>query len=282
MKAKPTSPEARPRHMIASVEQGLAVLEVLAEHGPEMSLATLSKHMHRPKPTVWRLVHTLVRLGYVRQDAETRRFALTPRILALGACFDGMDLKEIAAPFLRELVERSGETVNMAVRDEDNIIYIERLKTSQIININLHVGSRLPLYNTSMGRALIAHMPEEWLRQYLSRIASDPAARPFVQGGGARLLTILREARQRGYAVNNEELSPGLRSVASPIWDGSGREVVAAVNIAVPSARVTLRELNSHHLPELLKTTKAISAALSLRVQRTLKPASHERLASYV
>jgi IclR family pca regulon transcriptional regulator len=271
MKSTPPARSPRPRHLIASLAQGIAILEVLAEHGPEMTLASLAKQVHRPKPTVWRLVHTLVQLGYVRQDAETRRFALAPRILGLGACFDGMDLKELAAPFLRELVTRAGETVNMAIRDEDNIIYIERLKTSQVININLHVGSRLPLYNTSMGRALIAHMPEEWLRDYVARLATDSGARPYVQGGGARLLTILRETRQRGYAINNEELAPGLRSVAAPIWDGTGREVVAAVNIAVPSARITLRELNAHHVPELLKTAQAISAALKLRAQRTLR-----------
>lgn len=259
----------RPRQFVSSLAHGLAVLEALAEHGPEMGLDALARHAEQSKPTTWRLVHTLVSLGYVRQEPTTRRFSLAPRILALGASFEGMDLKELAAPFLRDLSARVGETVNMAVLDGMDLIYIERIKTTQVININLHVGSRLPLYNTSMGRALIAHMPDKWLRQYIARLKADPAARPYSERGGARLLAALRTARQRGYALNDEELAPGLRSVASPIWDSAGR-VVAAINIAVPSARLSVRDLRGRKVPELLKTADAISTAVKLRAPRSL------------
>jgi len=257
------------RQFIASLAHGLAVLEALAAEAPDMELAVLARRVQKPKPTTWRLVHTLVRLGYVRQDARTRRFALTPRILALGASFDGMDLQDVAAPFLRELSVRVGETVNLAVRDGDTLIYISRIKTSQVVNINLHVGSRLPLYNTSLGRALVAHMGDEWVRDYLVRLKAEPAARQYVDRRGARLLAALRATRERGYSVNDEELTAGLRSIASPIWDGS-RRVAAAINISVPSARMTLRTLLGRAVPELLKTANEISAALKLRGQRSL------------
>src|SRR5687768_1119272 len=128
----------RPRQFVASLAHGLAVLEALAEHGPEISLDALARHAKQPKPTTWRLVHTLVSLGYVRQEASNRCFSLAARILALGVSFEGMNLKELAAPFLRDLAARVGETVNMAVLDGMHLIYIERIKTNQVISINLH------------------------------------------------------------------------------------------------------------------------------------------------
>jgi len=256
------------RQFVSSVAHGLTVLEALADHGPDIDLGALARVIKLPKPTTWRLVHTLVSLGYVGQNAVTRRFSLTPRILALGASFEGMDLKELAAPFLRELSDQTGETVNMAVRDGTHLIYIERIKTAQIININLHVGSRLPLYNTSMGRALIAHMPADWLRQYVAGLQSDPAAARYTRRNGSRLLEALTTARQRGYAVNDEELAAGLRSVACPIWDSSDR-VVAAINIAVPSARMSLRDLCTRQVPHLVSTAEAISTAVKRLARRT-------------
>jgi len=249
------------RQFIATLAHGLEVLEVLSGDGSEMTLAALSKRIGRTKPTTWRLVHTLVRLGYVRQDLETRRFAIAARVLALSACFDGMDVKEVAGPFLRQLSARVSETVNMAVGDDDHLIYVERIKTTQIININLHVGSRLPLYNTSMGRALLAYYSTDQLREYVARLNRVPAARKYTQNGNRLLFEVLAETRQRGFALNDEDFAVGLRSVAVPCRNADGR-VVAAINIAVPSARVSLRQLRTVHAPELLKTAQEISTAL--------------------
>ena len=268
------------RRFITSLANGLAVLELFAERGPEMGLAEVSKGVQLSKPTTWRLVHTLVNLGYLRQDPITKRFGLSPRILTLGALFEGMDLKDLAAPFLRDLSSRIGETVNMAVLDGDQIIYIERIKTPQVVNINLHIGSRLPLYNTSMGRTLIVHKSEEWLNAYLGRLAGEPAARKYVDNGGRLLREALSEARLRGYALNDEELALGLRSVASPVWSTKGGEPVAAVNVAVPSVRVSTGELRTTYVSELLATTAQISAALGYRGPRPApdsKPAGHPR-----
>lgn len=251
-----------PRQFVSSLAHGVAVLEALATEGRDIDLGALARAVKQPKPTTWRLVHTLVSLGYVGQHATTRRFSLTPRVLALAASFEGMDLRELATPFLRELSRLTGETVNMAVRDGTHLIYIERIKTTQIVNINLHVGSRLPLYNTSLGRALIAHSSTDWLRQYVADLQGDPAAARYTRRGGMRLFEALTMARQRGYAVNDEELAPGLRSVACPIFDSSER-VVAAINIAVPSARMTLRDLCTRQVPHLLSTSEAISTALN-------------------
>jgi IclR family pca regulon transcriptional regulator len=275
--APPKEQDAPKRRYIASLANGMAVLEALADSGPTTPLVEVSRRVGLSKPTTWRLVHTLVKLGYVRQDPATRAFSLTPHVLALGASFEGMDLKDLAGQFLQRLAVQIGETVNMAVVDGDCLIYIERVKTAQLVNINLHVGSRLPLYNTSMGRVLLAFMPEHEQREYLARLASDPAARKYTQSGCKRLMDVITETRRRGYALNDEELVSGLRSVAAPIWDGSDR-AIAAINIAVPSARVSVRQLRVRHVPALLATATEISAALGQpQARRDLREAVNER-----
>ena len=152
----------------------------------------------------------------------------------------------------------------MAILDGYDLVYVERIKTSQVVNINLHVGSRLPLYNTSLGRALISDMPAEWLRGYIDTLMGVAAAKPYAQNDGENLLEIIRETRERGYALNDQDLALGLRSIASPIRDKS-RKTVAAINVAVPSARVSVVDLHRIHAPELLRASAEISAALGFR-----------------
>jgi IclR family pca regulon transcriptional regulator len=272
-----TARAGKERRFIASLINGMAVLEALADAGPTMSLARLSRHVDRSKPTTWRLVHTLVKLGYVGQDPSTREFTLTPHVLALGARFEGMDLKDLAGQSLRRLSAQVGETVNMAVLDGDRLIYIERIKTSQVVNINLHVGSQLPLYNTSMGRVLLAFMPKQRLSQYLVRLAADPDAKKYTQWGCRRLLKILADTRRLGYALNDEDLASGLRSVAAPVWDSGGR-TSAAINIAVPSARVSVGQLRVSYVPALIAAATEISAALGHpQARRNLRDVVSER-----
>ncbi len=259
------SPRSINRNFIASLSRGLSILEAVADCEEDIPLAALAKRVGLKKTSTWRLTHTLVQLGYLRQNPETRCFRLSPRVLAFGyAYFDGLDLKTLSTPFLSDLSGRLNETVNLAVLDGDQLVYIERIKTSQIININLHVGSRLALYNTSLGRALISEMPEAWLQGYIERLAKVPEALEYARKSGERLLNLLRETRQRGYALSDEEYVVGLRSVSSPIREKKGK-IVAAANIAVPSSRVTISDLRRTFVPELLDTARKISAALGFR-----------------
>jgi IclR family pca regulon transcriptional regulator len=250
------------RNFIASLSHGLSVLEAVADNSADIPLAALAKRVGLKKTSTWRLAHTLVELGYLHQDPHTRNFRPAPRVLALGyAYFDGLDLKQLSLPFLHELSARHNEVVILAVRDEDEVIYIERVRTSQIVTINLHVGSRLPLYNTSLGRALIADMPGDWVAQYVRRLASDPKARKYVKSGGKKLMETLRETRERGFALNDEELVEGLRAIASPVR-GRNAEIVAAICISVPSSRATVSELRRTFAPDLIATAEKISRAL--------------------
>jgi IclR family pca regulon transcriptional regulator len=209
-----------------------------------------------------------VQLGYVYQDPKTRRFRPAPRVLSLGhAYFDGLDLRQFAAPFLQELATWFNETVNLAVQDGDELIYVDRIGTSQIINVSLHVGSRLPLFNTSLGRALICDHPEEWIRGYMSRVAANPEAKEYLRGGKRALPKLLDETRKQRYSVNDEELVKGLRSIASPVQDASGR-IAGAIGIAVPSSRVSVPGLKRDFVPQLLATTEKVSAAMGYRRPR--------------
>ena len=146
-------------NFISSLSHGLSVLEAIADSREDIPLAKLAALVGLKKTSAWRLVRTLVQLGYIRQDPVTKHFRPAPRVLALGYSYlEGLDLKQVASPFLRELSARVEETVNMAVLDGHELIYIDRVGTAQIINVNLHVGSHLPLYNTSLGRTLISEM----------------------------------------------------------------------------------------------------------------------------
>lgn len=241
------------------------MLEGVADSRGDVALAGLTKIVGLNKTSVWRLVHTLIELGYLEQDPDTRRFRPAPRVLALGyGYFQSLDLKELAAPLLRALSMRLNETVNLAVLDRDELVYIDRVKTTQIVSINLHVGSRLPLYNTSLGRALISEMPASWLQQYLSRLAKDSNGRKYIEGGGKKLFDILSETRKCGYSLNDEDLVVGLRSIASPVRDRTGK-IVAAINISVPSMRISVSDLRHTFAPELKATAHKVSAALGFR-----------------
>jgi IclR family pca regulon transcriptional regulator len=260
------SRRSQDRSFINSLSHGLAVLEAVAESESDIPLASLAKRVCLKKTNTWRLAHTLVSLGYLRQDAGTRRFSPSPRVLALGyAYFDRLDLRQLAAPFLQDLSARVREMVNLAILDADDLVFVDRIKSSQIVNVNLHPGSRLTLYNTALGRVLISEMPQVWLRQYISRLDGDPKAVKYIQSKGKKLLKMLSDIRERGYGLSDNERIEGLRSVASPIRDKTSK-VVAAINILVPATRVSALQLRQTYVSELMETATKISAALGFRV----------------
>jgi IclR family pca regulon transcriptional regulator len=250
--------------IVTAVARGISILEAFDGAHPELGITEIAKRAGLSKTTTFRLVQTLVACRYLELSPE-KKCRLGSRLVSLGfTALETMDLRNIASPPLRTLSHRCGETVNMAVQDGDDLVYIERIKTQQIVNINLHIGSRLNLYNTSMGRALLSHRPESWLREYIRRTKTKPEAKPFFGKGGKQLLQLLETVRTKRYAINDEDLVIGLRSIATPVWNAE-REVVAAINIAVPSARVTVRELVTSFAPMLIETAEKISEALGYR-----------------
>jgi IclR family pca regulon transcriptional regulator len=248
---------------VNSLARGLSILESFGAANPIMGIAELARKTSLPKSTVHRLIQTLCALGYVIPDGTSNKYMLGPKVLDLGfTVLSSLDLRDVAAPYLSMLSKSSGETVNLAILDGWQLVYVERLKTQQIVNINLHIGSRLELFNTSLGRVLAAFQGEEWITQYLEYLLHISEAKNYCKNGGKMFRDILADVREKGFAINNEELAPGLRSVAAPVKNRQGK-VVGAINIAVSSGLFSLERLKKELLPPLLETTQAISATLS-------------------
>jgi len=174
-----------------------------------------------------------------------------------------LDIRRVALPYLEEASKEIGENVNLAIMDGMEIVYLERIKTQQILNVNLQVGSRLPVYSTSMGKVMLAFLPQDRLEEVLGKIVFQPLT-PYTITNKEHLRKELKKIRKRGFAVNNEELSLGLRSVAAPVRNFEG-EVIAAVNTGVLSIRVSLKKLETELAKKMIETADKISLALGFK-----------------
>ena len=254
-----------------SLERGLAILSCFSSGRALIGVSELSRELGLTRSTTHRYVATLARLGYLQQDAPTRKYSLGPRVVELGFnAINSMELRHVAAPHLQRLCDETGHTVNMAILDDVDIVYVERFRASRRgqneIDLDLHVGSRLPAYCTSMGKILLAFLPDGDRDDVLSRIAFDRRG-PNTLTSRAALLAELRRVRATGVAVNNEELAYGLRSVAVPVVAASG-EVVAAVNLAAHRTMASLDDLVARIGPLLQRTAAEISSQLGYRSPR--------------
>ncbi|MEW2354115.1 IclR family transcriptional regulator [Spirillospora sp. NPDC029432] len=230
-----SSPPTPPAYS-QSLERGLAVLSAFSETGPVLGIADISRAVGLTRSTTHRYVSTLARLGFVRQDPGTRKYSLGPRVIDLGfAALSSMEMTRVAAEPLQALADETGYAASMAVLDGPDIVYVERRRSRRPgglgVDLNLHVGSRLPAYCTSMGKMLLAHREPAALRRLLDRTTLARRG-PNTITGRERLISALAGVRAAGIAVNDEELAPGLRSIAAPVRDRSGT-VVAAINVAV-------------------------------------------------
>ena len=250
---------AKEQGLSQSLERGLAILSSFDSHRPLLGVSELSRQIGLSRSSTHRYIATLAALGYLQQDVPTRKYRLGPRVLDLGfAAINSMELREISAPHLRELSDETGHTVNLAILEGSDILYLERCRNSRHgqrdIDLNLHVGSRLPAYCTSMGKVLLAFLDPEARDTALAGVQFTQRG-PNTLTARTALLAELERVRATGLAVNNEELAYGLRSIAAPIWSKGG-EVVAAINLAVHRSMVSLEDL-SERLSEPLKRTAA-------------------------
>ena len=251
-----------------SLERGLAILSAFGSDRSTIGVSELSRELGLSRSTTHRYIATLTALGYLQQDAETKRYRLGPRVLDLGfAAINSMDIRDISLPHLQALTDATGFTANMAVLDGSDVVYIERCRTSRSgqreIDLNLHVGSRLPAYCTAMGKALLAFVPAERLEGILDRVELVARGPNTITNRDA-LLAELARVRELDLAVNNEELAYGLRSIAAPIRSRSG-EVVAALNLAVHQTMVSMDDLIDRFGPAVKRTAAAISAEIGPR-----------------
>lgn len=251
--------------MSQSLERGLAVLSAFTPDRPTLGISEIARELGLTRSTAHRYVATLASLLYLEQDASTRKYRLGPRVLDLGfAMLGSLELREIAAPHLRQLTETTGLTSNLAIRDDTDVILIDRVRGRpgryHHLEFSLHVGSRLPSYCSATGKALLAFLPRPDLDRLLDRI--DLVQRgPRTLTDKKSLSAELEQVRRTGIATNDEELESALRSIAAPVRSRSG-EVVAAVNVASSWSPVPISDLVTQLGPTIQATARHITARL--------------------
>jgi IclR family transcriptional regulator, pca regulon regulatory protein len=256
------SSDNQDRDYVQSLSRGLTVLQAFNAERPAMTLADMSRATGLTRATARRLLHTLVALGFVCTDGRT--FELTPRVLDLGFAYvSSLQLPDIAQPFMEALSDRVHESVSASVLDGSQIVYVARVNTQRIMGISLAIGSRLPAAWTSMGRVLLAGLPDTQLDEFLDGLVITELTMHSITDI-ATLRSEIIAVRNQGYALIDQELEEGIRSVAAPLRDRRGR-TLAAVNVGTHAARVTLKELRGVILPDLLTTARDIERQLAKR-----------------
>jgi IclR family pca regulon transcriptional regulator len=245
-----------------SLERGLAILTSFRSGRPLLGVSEIGREIGLGRSTTHRYVATLAALGYLQQDTATKKYRLGPRVLDLGfSAINSMELREVAAPHLRRMSDETGYTVNMAILDGLDIVYVERCRSTRAgqreIDLNLHVGARLPAYCTSLGKVLLAWLPPEEQAAALGRVDFSRRG-PNTITSRTALVAELKRVREDGCAINNEELAYGLRSIAAAVLDHQGF-AVAAINLAVHSSMVSMDDLTA----KLSETVRRVAADIS-------------------
>lgn len=242
---------------IEALARGLDVIRVFHADRPRMALAEIANATGLARPTARRILLTLEELGYVRNDGGA--FSLTPRVLELGMAYVGaLGLWEIAHPHMRDLVRITGESTSMTQLDGSDIVYVARVAVPKIIALQVEIGTRFPAAVTSQGKVLLAALDPAEATKVLA-MPSRSGINPHAKHSRAEIEAALRDVRAKGWALADDELARGIRSIAVPVRDGSG-VVRAAMNVTVHSAETSVKTLVEHHLPALLKAASAISA----------------------
>lgn len=228
--------EKRRNYSIQSVTRAFQILESLKER-PSMGVTQLSKELGLHKSTVYHLLATLVSLGYIEQDEKRGKYSMSLKVFELGSVVvNRMELKKEALPFIKELSQMTQETVNLVTLAGHEVIYIEKIESQDAIRINTQVGRKVGLYCSAVGKVILAYLPEERRETILSQIEFEPIT-PHTILSQDELLKELKEIRERGYGLDNEEIFVGIKCIAAPIFDQS-REVSAAISLTGPLHRI--------------------------------------------
>ena len=247
---------------VQSFARGLEVIRSFSARSPRQTLSEVAAQSGLTRAGARRILLTLQTLGYVESDGKY--FSLTPRILDLGfAYLSSMPIWNLAEPVMESLAESVGESCSAAVLDGTDIVYVLRVSTHKIMSITLGVGSRLPAYCTSMGRVLLAALPDDKAMACLEASRREALTRHTLTELDALRLKVA-QTRKQGWCMVNQELEEGLVSMAAPIKDRSGR-TVAALNISGQANRTSARAMQDNMLQPLLEAARAISHLLAVQ-----------------
>src|SRR3954471_4408489 len=256
------APTAHPEYRVEALAKGLRILSLFTEHRPTWRVSDIAPAVGMPLPTVYRVVMTLTAEGYL-DHLPSGDYRPAARVLTLGtAALRSLDLVEAATPRLQQLAAATGETVNLAVLTGDQVLYLVRLRNSDLVTANIQVGSTLPAVHTSIGKLLLAHLDNDDLEARITEASVVTSHGPSAKLSLAELRTELEVIRDQGWALQDEELAYGLRSVAGPISGPDGR-VVAGVNLAVQARDWAAQRIVRELKPVVLATCAEISQLVS-------------------
>jgi IclR family transcriptional regulator, pca regulon regulatory protein len=252
---------------VNSLNNGLLILECFTPIQSSLSLSETCKLTGLSKATVFRLLKTLSQQNYLRYDSRNRRYYLGPRVLSLGfAVLQGMEVREISRPYIQKLSEECRKTVNLAVLDGIEMVHIDRIRFPDVRDLNMRIGSRIPAYNTALGRAVLAHQEKEKFQEILKEICKDPKNVKSLGVDGKILAKILDKVRKEGFAISDEEFAKGIRAIAVPLFSPNG--VAYAINIVVPSDTVSVDELKIAYASKLIEIGQEISEMLGYQKEK--------------
>ncbi|WP_312180318.1 IclR family transcriptional regulator C-terminal domain-containing protein [Arthrobacter sp.] len=251
---------------VQSLARGLSVIRAFDAEHVQMTLSDVSRRTGLTRATARRFLLTLVELGYVRTDG--RSFELTALVLQLGYSYlAGQTLPQLAQPLLEDLSREIHESTSASILDGNEIVYVARIHTRRLMTVGITVGTRFPAYATSMGRVLLAGLPEDRLAAYLAEVDLLPLTERTLTSE-ADLRAEVQRVREQGWAVVDQELEQGLRSVAVPIFSPTGA-VIAALNTSMQATLgldgPTLEEATASVLPHLQEASRKITQALAAR-----------------
>jgi DNA-binding IclR family transcriptional regulator len=252
-----------PSYIVPALKRGLLLLQAFSKDKPVQSLGVLAKELDLPRATTFRLANTLEHLGFLIRDDETGEYRVGAAALKLGWNYlSGLELPEIAYPFLTQLRYRTGASVHMAVRDGRDIVYVSRLPANAALSSNIRVGSRLPAHGSSMGRAILQDLEEDLLFDLyrgMCEMAPFSAETPRTVMQLRDLL--IKDARNDGVIVSRGYYEKGVVSIAAPVRDG-GDKVVAAINITAAAGRYSDEAFEGDVRDQVLTAARLVSMAL--------------------
>ncbi len=248
-----------PRDHVSSLARGLEVLRAFNRTRRKMTLSEVAAETDNTRAGARRILLTLVHEGYAVADGKL--FDLTPQVLELGfSVLSSKGAWDIARPFIDHLSEEIRESCSAAVLDKFDVVYVSGAQYHRVISVGIAVGSRFPAHCTANGRVLLAAQPDEMWPGILQNIPLIKLTERTVTNR-MEFRTILEDVRQRGWSLVDQELEIGLMSIAVPLRNSSGG-LVGAINVGVPTVRMTTSEMESYVLPRLLETAASISKAL--------------------
>lgn len=270
-----SSDETEDRDFVRALARGLAVIESFDDARTALTLSDVARRTKLSRGTVARVLHTLKKLGYLHSDG--RHFNLLPRTLKLGyAYLSSQPLWRLAHPMLEAVAEETGTPCSLSVLDDEEIVYVTWVAAGRVVFDYVGVGGRLPAFCASMGRVLLAALPDRALDAFFARAKLVPRT-PRTVTDAAKLRAILSAVRRNGYGTQDEEVELGQRAVAVPVHDHAGN-TIAAINVTVSAHRTPMKLMLEAALPVLRREAKRLGEALSLVPARDIAPGRAARL----